>query len=206
MMKSMMLAGALTLSAALAGCVSVLPEPFIPSALIALPADRAVAPSKPLQADVAVFAPDSSRAFEGTDIAVSDSQELVYLGEVRWSDTAPHLLQGAVVNALTKAGGPGRAAPAELGAEVDYDVRWRLVDLSVGKETSPVRVEVQVSIMSADTRRMLAQQNFVEEGRPADRAPRSRAAALALAAQKVADNVATFVTETVTPIAPRKAN
>lgn len=199
MMKPLMLAGALTIATVLAGCVSVLPEPFIPTALISLPADRATAPAKPLQADVAVFAPDSSRAFEGTDIAVRDSQEVVYLGEVRWADTAPHLLQGAVVNALTKAGGPGRAAPAELGAEVDYDVRWRLVDLSVGKETAPVRIEVQVSVMNSDTRRMVAQQNFVEEGRPADRAPRARAAALALVAQKVADNVAAFVTETVTP-------
>lgn len=199
MMKPLMLASALTVATIFGGCVSVLPEPFIPTALISLPADRAVAPAKPLLADVSVFAPDSSRAFEGTDIAVRDSQEVVYLGEVRWADTGPHLLQSAVVNALTKASGPGRAAPAELGADVDYDIRWRLIDFSVGKEVSPVRVEVQVSVVNSNTRRMVAQQSFAEEGQPADRAPRSRAAALALVAQKVADKVAAFVTETVTP-------
>ena len=197
-MKSLLLVGALTIATTLSGCISVLPEPFVPTALIALPAERAVAPSQPLLADVAVFAPDSSRAYEGVDIAVRDRQELVYLGEVRWSDSAPHLLQGAVVNALTKAGGPGKAVPAELGADVDYDVRWRLIDMSAGKDTAPVRAEVQVSIMSSDTRRMVAQQTFTVEGSPADRSPRARAAALAVAGQQVADKVAAFVTETVT--------
>jgi ABC-type uncharacterized transport system auxiliary subunit len=191
------LVAALGSAVLLSGCVSVLPQPFVPTALIALPADRATAPASPLQADVAVFPPDSSRAFAGADIAVRSAQELVYLGEVRWSDAAPHLLQGAVVNALTQAGGPGRAVPAELGAEVDYDVRWRIVDLSAGSETSPGNVEVQVSLMDSHTRRMVAQQTFRTQSQPADRAPRARAAALALATQQVADQVADFVAKTV---------
>ena len=197
-MKSLLLAATLASAAVFTGCISVLPEPFVPTALIALPADRAVAPVLPLLADVAVYTPDSSRAFEGNDIAVRDRQELIYLGEVRWSDSAPHLLQSAVVNALTKAGGPGKAVPAELGADVDFDVRWRVIDLSAGKETAPVRAEVQVSVMDSITRRMVAQKSFLAEGSPSDRAPRARAAALAIAAQQVADQVATFVTETVT--------
>ena len=196
-MKPVLLAIALTSAAVLPGCVSVLPEPFIPSALIALPADRAMAPAAPLQADVAVFAPETSRAFAGVDIAVREGQELIYLNDVRWSDNAPSLLQGAVVNALTKAGGPGKAVPAQLGADVDYDVRWRIVDLSAGRETSPVRVEVQVSLVDSGSRRMLAQQTFSAEGSPSDRAPRARAAALALTAQNVADQVAAFVASTV---------
>jgi ABC-type uncharacterized transport system auxiliary subunit len=192
-MKPFLFAAALVSAAAFAGCVSVLPEPFIPSALIALPAERATAPSTPLQADVAVYPPESSRAFAGADIAVRQEQELVYLNDVRWSDNAPSLLQGAVVNALTKAGGPGRAAPAALGADVDYDVRWRIVDLSAGRDTSPVRVEVQVSLVDSSNRRMVAQQSFAREGNPSDRAPRARAAALALVTQQVADEVAAFV-------------
>lgn len=188
------------IAAALAtsGCVSILPEPMIPSALVSLPAERAKAPAKPLLADVAVFPPESSRAFAGADIAVRTDQELIYLGDVRWSDAAPQLLQGAVVNALSQAQGPGRAVLGQLGAEVDYDVRWRIVDLSAGRETLPVNVEVQVSIMDADNRRPIAQKSFSAEGDPKDRAPRARAAALAIAAQQVADQVAAFVTETVT--------
>lgn len=197
MIKPLLLAGAIAITTSLSACISVLPEPFVPTALIALPADRAVAPAMPLLADVAVFTPDASRAYEGVDIAVRDSQELVYLGEVRWSDSAPHLLQGAVVNALTKAGGAGKAVPAELGADVDYDVRWRLIDMSAGKDTAPVRVDVQVSVMNSETRRMVAQKNFTVEGTPTDRAPRARAAALAIAGQQVADQVAAFITETV---------
>lgn len=185
--------------ATLGGCVSVLPTPIIPSALIALPADRATAPADPLQADISVYIPESSRAYAGADIAVRDGQELIYLADVRWSDSGPALLQGAVVNALSKAGGPGRAAPGQLGAQTDYDVRWRIIDLSVGKETAPVRVEVQVSLMYSGSRRMVAQQTFSAEGSPSDRSPRSRAAALALVSQKVADEVAAFVAKTVVP-------
>lgn len=196
-MKTLLIAATLLTATALSGCVSILPEPFVPTALISLPADRAVAPPLPLMADVAVYSPESSRAFESNDIAVRDSQELIYLDQVRWADGAPHLLQGAVVNSLTKAGGTGKAVPSELGADVDYDVRWRIIDLSAGKETSPVRVEVQVSVMDSNTRRMVAQQSFVTEGSPSDRAPRARAAALAIAAQQAADKVAAFVTQTV---------
>jgi ABC-type uncharacterized transport system auxiliary subunit len=182
----------------LAGCVSVLPVPIIPSALIALPADRAVAPADPLQADVAVFFPEATRAFSGADIAVRDSQELIYLSDVRWADTAPALLQGAVVNSLTKSGGPGRAAPGQLGARTDYDLRWRIIDMSVSKANAPVRIEVQASILDSGSRRMIAQQNFSAEGPPTDGSARARAAALALISQKVADDVAAFVAKTVT--------
>ena len=190
---------------ATSGCVSILPEPMIPSALVQLPSDRAKAPSAPLLADVAVFPPESSRAFAGADIAVRSDQELIYLADVRWSDAAPGLLQGAVVNALSQAQGPGRAVLGQLGADVDYDVRWRIIDLSVSKETGPVHVEVQVNLMRSDTRRSVAQKTFSATGSPADRAPRARAAALALAAQQVADEVAAFVTETVTATADASA-
>jgi len=200
MIKPVQFAIALASTAALAGCLSVLPEPFIPSALIALPAERATAPTSPLRADVAVYPPEASRAFAGADIAVRQDQEMVFLDDVRWSDNAPSLLQGAVVNALTKAGGPGRAAPAALGADVDYDVRWRIVDLSAGRDTSPVRVEVQVSLVDSSSRRMVAQESFKAEGSPSDRAPRARAAVLALAAQQVADDVAAFVTSNVVAV------
>ena len=197
-MKTILMTGLLATALMASGCVSVLPEPFIPAALISLPADRATAPADPLNADVAVYMPETSRAFAGADIAVTDNQELVYLDQVRWADNAPGLLQTAVVNALTKAGGPGRAVPAQLGADVDYDVRWRIIDLSAGKDTAPVRAEVQVSLMDSGTRRMVAQQTFSAEGNPSDRAPRARAAALALVSQKVADDVAAFVARTVT--------
>ena len=194
-MRSHVIALALA-STFLGGCVSVLPTPIIPSALISLPADRAVAPADPLQADVAVFMPEASRAFANADIAVRDGQELIYLSDVRWADSAPALLQGAVVSTLSKSGGPGKAAPGQLGARTDYDLRWIVVDLSTGKGAAPVRVEVQASLMDSGTRRMIAQQTFSAEGSPPDASARGRAAALAVASQNVADQVAAFVAKT----------
>jgi ABC-type uncharacterized transport system auxiliary subunit len=197
-MKKPIAALGLATTLALGGCFSVLPTPTVPSALIALPAERAMAPADALQADIAVFLPEASRAYAGSDIAVRDNQELVYLPEVRLADTAPALMQGALVNSLTKAQGPGRAVPGQLGARTDYDVRWRIVDFSTGRDTAPVRVEVQVSLVDSPTRHMIAQQTFSAEGTPSNRAPRDRAAALALVAQKVADDVAAFVAKTAT--------
>jgi len=190
---------ALVLPLAFGGCLSVLPEPEIPLALISLPAERAATPSSPLRADVAVYPPDASRAYSGLDIAVRADQEVVYLANVRWVDTAPRLLQGAVVDALARAGGDGRAAPAQLGARVDYDVRWRVIDLSTGKETAPANAIVEVSILDAATRRMIAQDTFKASDTPTSKDPRARAAAMAKAAQSVSDQVAEFVAKTVTP-------
>lgn len=186
-------AAILALGLAAGGCLSVLPEPEVPSALIALPAERATPPADPLQADVSVYPPDASRAFAGVDIAVRWEQEMVYLGDVRWVDAAPRLLQNALVDSLDKAAGAGRAVTAQQSARVDYEVRWRIVDLSAGRDVAPVRVEVAASLLDSTTRRVVAQQTFTATGSPSDRAPRARAAALALAAQSVADQVAAFV-------------
>jgi len=191
MMSGLALAAVVMTSA----CVSLLPEPMAPSTLVSLPADRATAPHLPLQADVAIFPPETSRAFAGADIAVRSDQELVYLNDVRWSDAAPQLLQSALANALVLAEGPGRAVLGQVGAEVDYDLRWRIIDLSVSRELGPVRVDLQVSLIDAVSRRPVAQKRFTAEVSPAERSPRSRAAALARAAQQAADQVAVFVAE-----------
>lgn len=191
MMSGLAIAAAVLTSA----CVSLLPEPMAPSTLVSLPADRATAPHLPLQADVAIFPPETSRAFAGADIAVRSDQEIVYLNDVRWSDAAPQLLQSALANALGQAEGPGRAVLGQVGAEVDYDLRWRIIDLSVSRELGPVRVDLQVSLIDAASRRPVAQKRFTAQARPAERSPRSRAAALALVAQQAADQVAVFVAE-----------
>ncbi len=193
------LGAALLMAALLAGCVSVLPKPNVPLALIELPADRAKAPSAPLRADVGVMPPDSSRAYSGVDIAVRNQQELVYLGDVRWADSGPRVLQGAVIESLSRAGGDGQVAPGQLGARVDYDLRWRIVDLSVSPGAGPVRVEVEASLVDSRNRRIVAQDRFSATGAPASGAARARAAALAIAAQTVADQVAAFVTEKAEP-------
>jgi ABC-type uncharacterized transport system auxiliary subunit len=198
MMKPALAAVAM-LALPLGGCVSVLPEPVVPKALIALPAERAKAPAAPLQADVNVFPPDASRSFSGVDIAVRTEQELVYLADVRWADAAPRLLQGAVLESLFAAGGDGRATSAQQGARVDYDVRWRVVDLSVSKDTGPVRVMVDASLVDAQTRRIVVQDRFSAEGTPSSGNPRDRAAALAIATQSVADQVAAFVADAAVP-------
>lgn len=194
------------LTLALSACVSVLPQPVIPEALIQLPADRATAPAAPLNADVNVFPPDSNRSHSGIDIAVSTGHELVFLADVRWADTAPRLLQSAVVNALSKAQGTGRANNAQMGARADYDLRWRIIDLSAGRETAPVRAEVTAMLVDAQTRRIVAQKDFRAEGSPVTSAPRDRAAALAAAAQSIADQVAAFVAGAAIPKTPPTTN
>jgi ABC-type uncharacterized transport system auxiliary subunit len=201
-MRTALLSFAALGAASLSGCVSVLPEPVVPDALISLPAERAMAPSAPLKADVNVFPPDASVAFAGLDIAVRDQQEIVYLTSMKWSDTPARLLQSAVVNALSAGQGPGRASSAQLGVRSDYDVRWRLIDLSVSKGAGPAVAAAQVSVASSKDRRIIAQKTIRAEAPSASAKPRDRAAALAVASQSLADQIAAFVTET-TPEAAR---
>jgi cholesterol transport system auxiliary component len=185
----------------LSGCVSILPEPVIPEALIALPADRAMASASPLRADIVVFPPDATKAYSGVDIAVRTDQEIIYLSAVRWVDSAPRLLQGAVIDALVRSGGEGRAVPAQLAARGDYDLRWRIVDLSTGKDSLPVHVVVDANLVDSGTRRILQQKRFETTGTPRSGSARDRAAALALAVQQASDQVASFVAEYAVPVA-----
>lgn len=194
----------------LSACVSVLPEPTIPKALIRLPADRAVPPTGELKADIAVLPPDASRAYSGVDIAVSNDQELIYLPDVRWADASPRLLQGAVVASLSRAQGPGRVTTAQQGARVDYDLVWRIADLSVGKDTTAVHVVFEASLLDAATRRIVSQKRIETGGSPRSRDARDRAAQLADAVQKAADQIAQFVVDNAAaktlagaPAAPR---
>lgn len=181
---------ALTLAA---GCVSVLPEPKAPEALLELPDSRAQAPQGALMADVVVYAPDSNRAFAGVNIPVRAEQELVFLSDMRWADAAPRLMQNAVVNALSKAGGNGRAATAELATRGDFDLRWRIIDMSVTRNAGPVSVVVEASVVETVSRRIIAQDRMTASRQPASGSSQARAAALAIAAQDVANAVAEFV-------------
>lgn len=176
-----------------AACVSVLPEPEAPDALLELPDARATAPAGELMADIVVYAPDSNRAFAGVNIPVRNEQELVFLSDMRWADAAPRLLQGGVVNALSKAGGDGAVATAELATRGDYDLRWRVIDLSVTRGTGPVNVAVEASLVETLSRRITAQERIAVSLTPASGSSQARAATLAEAAQDVADQVAAFV-------------
>ncbi len=190
-------------SFAMAGCVSVLPEQVTPDALIDLPDSRAVAPSQMLRADVTIYPPDATRAYSGVNIPVRDEQELVFLSDVRWSDASPRLLQAALVNALSRADGEGNVTPAELATRGAYGLRWRIVDLSVSRN-GPVRAVVDASLVTAQTRKIVAQERFELEVSPTARSERARAAALADAAQQIANQVAEFVAANAEPLpAPR---
>lgn len=198
-MRHVLLPALGVLAAGLAGCVSVLPEPETPLALIVLPADRAAAPGSPLRADISVYPPDASRALGGVDMPVADGSQLVYLPRVRWADAAPRLMQGAVLDALARAEGSGSAAPAQLGARADYDLRWRIVELHVGREGGDAVCTVEATLLQPQTRRILAQDRFTVRQPAPDRDPRARAEALSLAAQGAADRVAGFVVRAAEP-------
>jgi ABC-type uncharacterized transport system auxiliary subunit len=58
---------------------------------------------------------------------------------------------------------------------------------------------VEASLVDSRSRRIVAQQRFSATGVPTSSKPRDRAAALALAAQAVADQVAAFVAEKAEP-------
>ncbi|MEM8919859.1 MAG: ABC-type transport auxiliary lipoprotein family protein, partial [Pseudomonadota bacterium] len=172
-------------------CVSVLPEPTAPDALIQIPASRGGSDAS-LSADISVFTPEASRALSGVDIAVSDAGALRYLKRVKWADASPRLLQASLVDALTALGGPGHAFSAQTATRADFEVRWRISELSVSPKMGPARVAARVSVLDARTRRVIDETQLRASVAPATQQQSDRAEALAEAAQILSEDAAAF--------------
>jgi len=181
------------------GCVSVLPAQEAPRALIAPPAASAKAPVSTLRANVVVHPPEASRAFSGSEIAVVSDQAIVYLKDVKWADLAPKLAQSAALNALARASGDGRGLLPQAPLPADYELFWRISDLSVSRGRQPVRAEAEAILAEAGARRIVATARFVQQAAPRGGADRQRADALALALQQLADDIAEFVAREASP-------
>lgn len=163
----------------LAGCLGTARKPLE----IVAPAP-AVAPAVPAPAAIdrqlVVALPSSTAMLDGSRVVARPRPgELAYLSGVALPDSAPHMLQDAVVEALS-ASGLRAVARQGQGLRGDWSLNLQLlrfeVDYSAGEAAG--RVEIEALLVDARNGRAIARQRFTE----ATAAPRgdSRAGAEAL--------------------------
>ncbi|ACT58195.1 ABC-type transport auxiliary lipoprotein family protein [Hirschia baltica] len=179
----------------LGGCVSVLPEPKQPDALVRLPTSGMRGASSPLNTNIVVHIPDAMGAISGAEIAASDNQRIQYINDVRWADSPARLFQAAVVDALTVSEGDGLAVPVQVGARGEYDLRLSILDLTVDNEKEEAVCKVRVVLTRSGDKSIIASDvlqavELLENKKSVDRAE-ALARAISNAAEITADFVAT---------------
>lgn len=142
---------------ALAGCVSVLPEPERPDALY-----RIAAMNKPVEisSTIMVREPEAPQIMSGRAMVREDMSGAIRLiPDVEWAGRSTRLMQLALVDSL--AGEAGGAVLPEAGAQARYELSTRISTLGF------VRIdgvcEATITLINARTR------NVVKRGQVATR-------------------------------------
>ena len=163
---------------ALPGCVSVLPEPEVPSGLYRL---GDIEPSVVISRDLVVREPEGGRVYSGKAMAaVGDDGALRLIRGVEWSQPASRMLQTGLLDAIGTDGG-GMALAKGTGAPGDLELAWRIADFTLEGRTA--RCEVQLTLLDGKTRKPLAQERIEAEASASSRRASDRAAALVEAAR-----------------------
>ncbi len=178
---------------ALSGCVSVLPEPQTPEALVRLPTSGFQGASLPLKTNVVVHIPDAMGAFAGAEIAASENQRIRYIKDVKWADSPARLLQAAIVESLTVSDGDGLAVPVQVGARGDYDLKLSLLDLTVDNSSEQAVCKFRMVITRTGDKKIIASEVVQAIEAVDGRNSVVRAEALARAIKGAAENAADLV-------------
>lgn len=183
----------------LSGCISVLPEPNQPQALIRLPTNSIQGASLPLLTNVVVHTPDAMGAISGVEIASSENQRIRYINNVVWADTPANLFQAAVVDALTASPGDGQAVPVQVGARGDYDLRLSLLDLTVDNIRNEAVCEIRL-VMTRSGDKAIVTSHVLRATEDIDgKSAVQRAETLAIAIRSAAELTADFVVQKAIP-------
>ena len=166
-------------SLAIAGCVSVLPEPEVPNGLYRL---GSIEPSAGVKYNLVVREPEGGRVFSGKAMAaIGDDGVLRLIRGVEWAQPASRMLQLGLLDAIGTDGG-GLALDKSTGAPGDLELAWRMSTFAL--DGTSARCELELTLLEGRTRRPLTQMR-IETSAPAssDRAA-DRAAALTEAARR----------------------
>jgi cholesterol transport system auxiliary component len=137
------------------------PAPAAPTAEFAVSA-----PQQALPLVLVVSRPRASATLDTDRIAtIPSDNRFDYYSDARWSETAPQMLQHALVDSLTADGrfDAVLAAPARVPAEMMLDLELRRFEsVTTGSGSVPV-VHVQMQANLVDTRRSVRIASFVSE-------------------------------------------
>lgn len=173
---------------AVSGCTSVLPSRPVADALYRLgPLDAAyTAP-----ASITIREPESSRLFSGRFMAAEDEAgALRLIRSVQWTDRATSLMQEAVLDLLSGEGG-NVAVGIQGGAPTEYELAWRISDLTLRGQTARCRIEA--SLLYGPARQLHSQHLISVTAQASGNSDSARALALVEAGRACARETAAFI-------------
>ncbi|MAK59979.1 MAG: hypothetical protein CMK09_03275 [Ponticaulis sp.] len=137
------------LAVALAGCVSVLPEPVIPDSLYRFSSADTFSNVSPVRLPASVFVPQPEGAtlLLGKNIIFEDEDGgLSLLSSAQWSSSAGSMIQYALLDRLSA--GTASDGALALGdwvsARADYNLQWHVRDLVVREDDVVASFEVML--------------------------------------------------------------
>ena len=131
--------GVSVLAIALAGCVSVLPEPVVPDSLYRFSSADTFSNVSPVHLPASVFVrqPEGATLLLGKNIIFEDEDGgLSLLSSAQWSSSAGSMIQYALLDRLS-AGTSSDSAMALgdwVSARADYNLQWHVRDLVVRED------------------------------------------------------------------------
>lgn len=179
-----------------AACVSVLPEQEVPSGLYRL-AD--IDSNVELIANVVVREPTTARIFAGQGMVVQDSDgALRLISGVEWAGRPAQLLKGGLIDAFD-INSDGTAVTDMSGAVGDYELSWRIKDLTIVERGNggDAICGLSVTLLDGETRTPIASTGIERSVPVADSSAAARAAAISQSATNCVEAVADFVSRTV---------
>lgn len=140
---------------ALSACVSVLPEPEVPSGLYRLGNIEA---SVPISRTLIVREPEGARIYSGKPmVAVGEDGALRLIRGVEWAQPASRMLQMGLLDSFGTDGG-GLALAKATGAPADLELAWRISEFTVSDTLA--RCEFELTLLEGRSRKPLAQMNI----------------------------------------------
>ena len=174
----------------LSGCVSVLPEPEVPSGLYRL---GNIEPSAAIKHNLVVREPEGGRVYSGNAMAaIGDDGALRLIRGVEWAQPASRMLQLGLLDAIGT-DGAGLALDKTTGAPGDLELAWRMSTFALDGDFA--RCELELTLLEGRSRKPLTQMR-IETSVPtsSDRAA-DRAAALTEAARACVHESASAISD-----------
>ncbi len=150
----------LGLGLGLSGCFSVLPDPKPANVIYRFSSDVSPVEKLPTAEAIRVDRPLANNVFSSNDIVVTmDGQKLSVISQANWAETAPVMIQSAVLDALAESPKFIGLTPT-TGARTETRLHLSVVNFEArfdrGQESAPLGVvSYRVTYARADNRNLL---------------------------------------------------
>jgi len=158
---------------ALTGCVSLLPEPAPADVVYRLSATPEGVPQSPAAKVIRIDRPRAASVFQGQDVVVSpDGRRLATAAQAKWAESIPDMIQNSFVDVLAGRSGLVGVIPSS-GARTDTRVHLTIKSFEArfdqGEDAAPMAiVHYAVTLSNASNRNLLSTYDVKKTVRSSD--------------------------------------